>query len=64
MGTINTHSEGASVIVEVKINETNFVMENVYALVNDKAKFFDSLFTAIADFIHNDLILARLEFSV
>ena len=60
MATINTNSEGGSVIVEVKINKTIFVMENIYAPVNDQAKFFGCLFTAIADFTHNDLILGKI----
>ena len=46
------------ILVEVKINNTTFVMGNVYAPVNDEPKFFDFLFSAITKFPNNDLILA------
>ena len=59
LGTIKIDSNGRFILVDVKINNTTFVMENVYAPVNDVPKFFDSLFSAITKFPNNDLILAR-----
>ena len=44
-------------LVKVKINNKTFVMGSVYAPVIDEPKFFDSLFSAIADFTDNDLVM-------
>ena len=55
MGTINIESR--FMLVKVKINNKTFVMESVLALVIDEPKFFDSLFSAIADFTDNDLVM-------
>ena len=58
LGTIKIDSNGRFIPVDVKINNTTFVMGNVFAPVNDEPKFFDSLFSAITEFPNNDLILA------
>ena len=58
LGTIKIDSNGRFILVDVKIINTTFVMGNVYAPVNDEPKFFDSLFSAITEFLNNDLILA------
>ena len=57
MGTINTHSEGKFILVEEKINNKTLVLKSVYAPIIDEPKFFDSLFSAIADYSDNDLII-------
>ena len=62
LGTIKIDSNGRFILVDVKINNINnttFIMGNVYAPVNDEPKFFDSLLSAITEFPNNDLVLAR-----
>ena len=57
METINVDSKGRFMLVEVKIDNKKFVMESDCAPVIDEPKFFDSLFSAIADFTDNDLVM-------
>ena len=56
MGAINIDSEGRFMLVEVKINNKIFVVGSACAPVTDEPKFFDSLFSTIADFTDNDLV--------
>ena len=57
IGAINVNFEGGFMLVEVKISNKTFVRGSVYAPVIDEPKFFDSLFSAIADFTDNDLVM-------
>ena len=57
IATISVDREGRFMLVEVKIKNKTFVIRSVYAPVIDEPKFFDFLFSTIADFTDNDLVL-------
>ena len=58
IGNINIDSESRFMLVEVKINNKTIVMGSVYAPVIDEPNFFYSLFSAIADFTDNGLVMS------
>ena len=57
-GNVHIDPTGRYCFAEIKINDKTLVIESIYAPTKDEPAFFDSLFSVIANFSHNDLILA------
>ena len=51
LGTIKIDSNGRFILVDVKTNNTTFVMGNVYAPVNDEPKFLTLCFLPLLNFL-------------
>ena len=55
---VNIDPTGRYCLAEIKIKDKTLVIGSIYAPTKDEPAFFDSLFSAIANFSHTDLILA------